>query len=71
MKLLKMFRRQHFGSFENPAGTLVAVPHFLLLGVGHGQDSQRQDLIDFGAVEKVAGTFGRNLRIVVEDDRRG
>ena len=34
VEFLKMFRRQHFGSFENLAGAIVAVPHFQLFGVG-------------------------------------
>jgi hypothetical protein len=33
MQLLKVFRRQHFGSLQNSAGAIVAVAHFLLLGV--------------------------------------
>ena len=45
-------------------------PHLALLLVGQRQDPQRQDLVDLGAVEQVARALGRDLRVVVEDDRR-
>ena len=45
--------------------------HFLLFGIGHRQDAQGQDLVDLGAVEQIARAFRGDLRVVVENDRRG
>ena len=45
-------------------------PHLALFLVGQRQDAQRQDLVDLGAVEQVARTLGRDLRVVVQDDGR-
>ena len=33
--------------------------------------AQREDLVDLGGVAEIAGALGRDLRVVVEDDRRG
>ena len=63
-----MFRRKHLSPFQNPPRPIVAVPHLKLFCLGHRQDSQRQNFIDFGAVEKVPCTFRRDLRVVVEND---
>ena len=71
MQFLKMFRRQRLSSFQNSPSAIVAVPYFQLFRIGHRQDAQRQDLIDLGPVEEIPGTLRRDLRIVVEDDRRG
>ena len=49
---------------------LVRASRFALLLVGQRQDAQREDLVDLGAVEEVAGALRGNLRVVVEDDRR-
>ena len=38
--------------------------------VGQGLDAERQDFIDLRAVEKIAGAFVGDLRIIVQDDRR-
>ena len=59
------------GAFQHPAGALVGFAHLALLFVGQGHDAQRKNLVDLGAVEEIARALGRDLRIVVEDDRRG
>ena len=56
---------------SSSAGRARPTPHLALLLVGQRQDPQRQDLVDLGAVEQVAGLSGAISRIVVEDDRRG
>ncbi len=66
-----MLRRQHLRSFKNQASAIVAIPDLKLLRVRHRQNSEREDFIYFGPVKQIAGAFGRDLRIVVQDDGRG
>ena len=70
MQLHEMLGRKRFGPFEDAAGALVAAAHGALFFVRQRQDAQREDLVDLGAVEKVARTLRRDLRIVVENDGR-
>ena len=57
-------------SFRESAAPVVAVPYFFLLGVSHGENAQRQNFVDFQAVAQIAGALRRNLRIIVENNRR-
>ena len=52
------------------ADMVTGVPHFVFLVVGHGHHAQREHLVHFGAIEEVARALRRDLRIVVEHDRR-
>src|ERR1700733_5130222 len=70
MRLEHSVIRERLGSFQNPACTGIAVLHLLLLRVGQREHTQGEHLIHLRAIEKVAGTFRRDLGIVIEDDRR-
>jgi hypothetical protein len=45
--------------------------HRRLLFVGEGQDAEREQLVNLRVVEQIGGAFRGDLRVVVEDDRRG
>ena len=66
-----MFGWQRLGAFEDLAAAVVGAAHFTLLVFGQSQDAQRQNFVDLGAVEKISRAFGRDLRVVVKNDRRG
>ena len=51
-------------------GSRIRGARGLLLVVGERHRAQRQDLVDLGSVEQLARALGRDLRVVVEDDRR-
>ncbi len=51
-------RAQRLGALEQLPRARVGAPHLVLLLVGQRQDAQREDLVDLGAVEEVAGALG-------------
>src|ERR1700722_16524346 len=61
VQFLELLGRHHFGSFENLAGAVVAMPHFQFLSVGHGHDPKRENFVDFEAVAEVAGALPSDL----------
>ena len=71
MKSEKLVPRRCFPSAPGASRPPVHGGHGAFLLVGQSQDAQGQHLIDFRAVEEVARTFRRHLRVIVEDDRRG
>jgi hypothetical protein len=71
VKLHALLCGQIFGAFEDLACAFVGEAHFSLFLVGHGQDTEGKDFIDFRAVEEITRTFGRDLGVVVENDGRG
>src|ERR1700747_2320731 len=48
----------------------VAATHFDLLIISERENTQRQHLVHLGAIEEIPDALGRDLRIVIEDDRR-
>src|SRR5262245_13046460 len=70
MHFQKLFGGQHFAAIENLACPFVAFAHLPFLIVGQREDAERQDFVDLRSVEEVARTFRRDLRIVIENDRR-
>src|SRR4029077_2891704 len=60
-----------FRTVQDLSRAIVGFANLSLLLIRQRHDSQRQDLVDLGAIEQVSGTLRSNLRIVVEDDGRG
>ncbi len=68
----RQIRRSELASPGKQASdALVGRRGLSLLEVGQRQDPKREDLVDLGRVEEIAGALGGDLRVVVEDDRRG
>ena len=61
--------RQRLGAIQERASARVGSSHLRLLLIGEREDAQAQDLVDLGGVEQVARRFGRDLGMVLEDDR--
>ena len=58
------------GAFEQRPAAFVSSSHLALFLVGHGENAQRQNLIDLGReLNKSPGLFWSNLWVVVENDR--
>src|ERR1700751_431396 len=70
MQFHELLGWHRFGALQNLPSAIVSVPHLLLLLIGQSHDAQRQDFIDLRAVKQIAGAFGTDLRIVVENDGR-
>ena len=70
MHFQEMLFGERFGAFENSPGLLVHVAHLALLLVRHAHDAQGENFVDLGGVEKIARTFGGDLGIIIENDRR-
>src|ERR1700730_7212848 len=70
MELHELLWWHAFCACEDLAGTLVRFPHLSLFFLGHRQDSEREDFVDFGPVKQTAGAFRSDLRVVVENDGR-
>ncbi len=70
MKSKELIARERLRPFQECAGSCVHGGHRSFLVFGQRHDSEREDLVDLGAVEQVAGTLRGDLRIVIEDDRR-
>src|SRR6478672_10816888 len=70
MQLVEHLRRHRVDAIHQLPGALVSGPRFGLLLIGEGHRAQRENLIDLGAIEQVAGTFRCNRWIVVKNDRR-
>ncbi len=63
-----MLHRHRLGSLQDLAGMRVGTAHFMFLVVRESEDAQRKNLVNFGAIEKVPGALGSNLRVVVQND---
>ena len=56
---------EHAGGRAHPPARISS-----FFGVGHRHDPQREHFVDLGPVEEIAGALRRDLRVVVQDDRR-
>lgn len=70
MHLHQLLLRHQFGPLQDLAGSIVEAAHLTLLFVGEGHDAEHEDLVDLGSVAQIARAFGRDLRIVVKNNRR-
>src|SRR5215208_4197399 len=71
VQLHKFLRRKRLAPLQDLPCPRIGGPHLLLLFVREGHDVQDEQLVDLGPVEQVAGALGRDLGVVVEDDRGG
>src|SRR5437868_3685564 len=55
---------QRFGAVQQRAGARVERHRGALLIVAERLDAEREDLVDLGGVEEVAGALGGDLRVV-------
>src|SRR5690242_10530968 len=69
MELHELLGRERLGPIQYLACALV-LPHLLFLFISQRHDTQREDLINFSAVEESPWAFGSNLPIVIQDDGR-
>src|ERR1051326_3528591 len=69
MQLQHILFAQMLRTLQHGLADGIAAPDLLLLVISKRQDSQRKDLVDFSAIEKIAGTLGCNLWVVIKDDR--
>src|SRR4028118_2291346 len=65
----ELLRREGLAPLQDLLPPRVGGTHLLLLLVREVQDVQDEHLVDLGPVEEVAGALGRDLGVVVEDDR--
>src|SRR5580704_19785113 len=65
-----MFGGHRLGAFEHFARSSVALANFALLVVAKRQNPQRQNFVDLRPIEEVTIALRRDLRIVVQNDRR-
>src|SRR6185503_781779 len=66
----ELFYRKRLGPLQYLAGAVVSATHLSFFFLGKCHDPKREYLVDLSSIKKTSSTFGRNLRIVVEDDRR-
>ena len=68
MQSFHVGRCQRLGPLEQGAGAWVDRSHLALLVVRHCENSQGENLVDFGRVEQIARTLGSHLWMIVKDD---
>ena len=62
---------QRFRACQQGPHALIQTGGLASFFLGQRQDAQAQDLVDLGAVEKIARALRRDLRIIVKNDRSG
>src|SRR5919107_2600281 len=67
----EFLRRERLTPLQYLPPPRVGGAHLFLLLVREVEDVQDEHLVDLGPVEQVAGAFGGDLGVVVEDDRGG
>ena len=70
MQFVEHLWRHLVDAIDYRGGTRIGRARLPLLIVGEGHGAKHQDFVDFGRVVKIAGTLGRDLRIVVKNYRR-
>src|SRR5919107_872515 len=65
----QILRREGLAPLQDLTPPRVGGTHLLFLLVREVEDVEDEHLVDLGPVEQVAWALGRDLRIVVEDDR--
>jgi len=70
VKPVEDFRRHVVHAIDYRGRARIGCARLALLVLGERHRAEREDFVDFSRVVKIAGTFGRDLRIVVKNDRR-
>jgi hypothetical protein len=65
VELHKLLRRHGLRAFKDLTRSRVSLANLSLLFIAQRQNAQGENLINLRTIEQRAGTFGRDLRVVI------